>query len=88
MSPDDIAFAARNAHITDAELAEDLADTEAEIARMTQEAEAWEKLPRLPEHRWDHMKADARREGVKERAAFCEKLRRIQRIRAEQALQQ
>lgn len=69
--------AERNAHIPTDEILADIRDTEAEIRQWTAEAEAWEKLPIRPEHRWDHMRASARRTRIKEAEEFIADLRAI-----------
>lgn len=70
--------AKRNEHITDEELLRDIRDTQIEIDRMTYEAEHLEKTPlSLPSARLDHMRAASRRNGIKERQRFIEKLNAI-----------
>ena len=71
-------IAERNAHIPTEEILKDIADTEAEIAQMEQEAEHYSKTPlSAPTARLNHMRSDARRTGIKERKEFIEKLRAI-----------
>lgn len=64
---------------------QDIADTQSEITQMEREAEYYEKSPlSLPTARLDHMKAEAKRAGIKERKEFIEKLEAILEIRASQ----
>ena len=64
--------------ITNEEILKDIADTEAEIVQMTQEAEHLEITPHgLPSVRWNHMRASVRRNGIAERQKFIAKLRKI-----------
>lgn len=63
----------RNAHIPDAEILQDIAETEREIA------EAEREIPHLRAlgDRWSNMKASARVSGIVERRAFIVKLRSL-----------
>lgn len=63
-------------HIPTAEIEQDIADTEREIAQMEQEATWLEATPGR-EARWNDMRASARRSGIKERQEFIAKLRAI-----------
>lgn len=69
--------------IDDKEMAEDIFETEREISIMAQEADAWERLPMLPEHRLDHMRASSRRSGIETRKKFISELREIIKFRHE-----
>lgn len=71
-----------NAHIPSDEIEKDILDTQAEIARMEMEAQYLEKTPlSMPDARLNHMKAEARRTGIKEREEFIGKLQRILDLR-------
>lgn len=71
-------IAEKNAHIPTAEMEQDILDTEREIAQMAQEAEHLAGTPiHMREARWDHMRAEARRSGIKERQEFIAKLKAI-----------
>ena len=72
-----------NAGIPNAEIEQEILDTEADIRRWTQEAEAWGRLPMTPEHRLDHMKADSRRSYIQEANIFIAKLKAILKYRKE-----
>ena len=73
---------ARNAHIPSAEIALDILETEAEISRMEREAEHLEKTPStLDSARMDHIRASARRSGIKERQQFIADLKHILELR-------
>ena len=85
MTDEDRKMALRNAHIPTSELIKDIEDTEAEIVTMEKEAEHLEKTPlSLPTARIDHMKASARRSGIKERQEFIQKLNTILEYRREE----
>lgn len=73
-----------NKDIPSEQVRKDIAETEAEILQMTQEADHLEKTPlSLPSARWDHMRASARRSAVADRQAFVEKLKKILKLRGE-----
>jgi len=75
-------FLKTNAHIPDDEVLRDIADTEFEIRQMTAEAEHLEKTPMsLPSARMDHMRASARRSGIKDREEFIQKLKKLLQLR-------
>ena len=75
-------IAEANAHIPTDEILKDIADTEREIATMSAEADHFEGTPlSLPTARWDHMRAGARRSGIKQRREFIDKLEQILRAR-------
>lgn len=77
-------IAERNAHIPDVEILKDIADTEAEIKQMEIEAEHYSKTPLFaPTARLDHMRADNRRDGIRERQDFIKKLQAILDYRQE-----
>lgn len=77
-------IAERNAHIPDEEILKDIADTEAEILQMEREAEHYSQTPySAPTARLDHMRAEARRSGIKERQELVGKLRAILDYRQE-----
>lgn len=79
---------ANNTHIPTAEVEQDIADTEQEIASMKIEAEHLAATPlSLPSSRFAHMRAEARLTGIKKREAFVQKLHRLLRVRHEQAEQ-
>jgi hypothetical protein len=72
----------QNVHIPSAEIEQDILDTQAEIARMEMEAQYFEKTPlSMPDARLNHMKAQARRTGIKEREEFISKLQKILDLR-------
>ncbi|MCK9370885.1 hypothetical protein M0R04_13325 [Candidatus Dojkabacteria bacterium] len=78
-----IKIAEENKDIPTEEVKQDILDTEREIAEMTIEAEHLEKTPlSLQSARLDHMRASARRSGIKERQAFIEKLKVILEVRS------
>ena len=64
---------ARNAHIPDSEVLQDIRDTEAEIAQMERELPGL-RLSAEAGDRWADMRAKARETGIVERRAFIEKL--------------
>lgn len=68
----------KNASIPNAEIEQDIADTEAEIANMTREAEAFALLG----DRMSDFRRTARLNGIKERQEFIGKLRQILAARA------
>lgn len=63
----------RNAHIHNAEIEQDIADTEAEIATMRREVEGFNLIG----DRLSYMRASARRAGIREREEFIAKLKAI-----------
>ena len=69
---------ARNAHISDAEILQDIADTEREIATMQREAEGFAFF----NDRWSDMRRQARISGIAEREQFIAKLRELLDARA------
>jgi len=71
-------LAEQNAHIPTAEIEQDILETEREIAQMQLEVEHLSATPNhMREARWDHMRAEARRSGIKERQEFIGKLKLI-----------
>lgn len=69
-------------HIPTAEIKQDILDTQAEIEQMEREARHLEATPfGMQETRWNHMRAEGRRAGIKERKEFIEKLEAILEIR-------
>lgn len=73
-----------NAHITDSEILQDIADTEREIVTMTAEAEHLEKTPlSLPSAKMDHCRASARWSGIEGRREFIKKLQTILELRSQ-----
>lgn len=79
---DDEQLVKENNHISTEEILQDIKDTQAEIVIMAQEAAHLEKTPlSLPSARWDHIRAESRRSGIKERYEFIEKLSAIIRGR-------
>lgn len=75
------------AHISDEEIAQDIADTESEIAKMQMDVTYFESTPQHSvERKWNHIRASARRTGIAEREAFVGKLRAIQNFRAAKTL--
>lgn len=71
-------LAENNKDIPTSEIEQDILDTEGEIFQMTEEAEHLEKTPlSLQSARWDHIRASSRRQGIKERKEFIEKLSNI-----------
>ncbi len=71
-------LAEQNAHISTAEIEQDILETEREIAQAEREAEHLERTPdSMREARWDHMRASARRSGIAERKEFIAKLKAI-----------
>ena len=81
-------IAERNAHIPDAEIEQDILDTEREIAQMEREAEHLAATPlSMPDARLQHMRADSRRGGIAERKKFVADLKAILWWRAARATQ-
>jgi hypothetical protein len=75
-APDNLAE--RNAHIPTTEIEQDILDTEREIVQMELEAQHLAATPdSMREARWDHMRAEARRSGIRERNEFIRKLKEI-----------
>ncbi len=67
------------------EIWHDIIATQQEIVAMTKEAEHLENTPiTLPHARWDHMRASARRTGIKEREDFITELEEVLRSRGEE----
>ena len=64
-------FVPSNAHIPDLEVEEDIAETEHEIAQMEREERGF----RLIGDRMSVFRADARRDGIKQRKEFVAKLK-------------
>lgn len=62
-----------NAHIPTDEIERDIRDTEAEIERMEKEITALRTLG----DKMSHFRADGKRNGIREREAFIEKLKII-----------
>lgn len=61
---------------------QDICDTEREIEQMQREMEYFEKSPPGSfAYRLDHMRAEYRRNGIRERREFIEKLRGILQTR-------
>lgn len=78
----DEAFLEANAHISTDEVLRDIADTETEIVQMEREAEHLEKTPlSMRTARLDHLRADARRDGITRRKEFIAKLNRLLDLR-------
>lgn len=76
------ALAEKNAHIPTEEIERDIRDTRAEIDLMEKEADAFERVPLgSPDARISHMKASARRTGIKERLVFINQLEGILKYR-------
>lgn len=67
-----------NDHIPTAEIEQDIADTEHEIAVMQREVVAFEMVPRESrDFKMSRFRADARRDGIKKREEFISKLRAL-----------
>lgn len=78
-------MAERNADIPTDEMKRDILDTEREIVQLEQEVEHLAATPMsLPEARMNHLKADARRSGIKSRKEFIHKLKAILEYRKAQ----
>lgn len=72
----------QNAHILTEEILQDIADTQSEIATMKIEAEHLAKTPlSMQSARWDHMRAESRLSGIKEREEFIGKLEHLLKLR-------
>ena len=71
-----IGWVVSNQHVPTEEIERDIADTEHEIATMTREVEAFSILAETGD-RMANMRAQARRDGIKDREAFIYKLRAI-----------
>jgi len=79
---DKVKLARQNKYIPTDIILEDIADTQAEINQMEIEAEYYERTPlSFPTARLDHMRAEVRRTGIKERKEFIEKLKAILEVR-------
>lgn len=77
-------IAEKNKHIPTAEIKQDILDTQIEITQMEKEADHLASTPlEMKEARWNHMRADARISGIKERKKFIKKLETILEIRGE-----
>ena len=79
MPADDVL--ARNAHISDEEVLQDIIDTQREISRMQREISGLEMIG----DRMSHFRADARRSGIRERQEFIAKLEALLKARKENA---
>ena len=78
-------IAEKNKHISTEEILQDIADTEAEIVTMEAEADHLEKTPHgTADAKINHMKASARRTGIKERRVFIADLKSILAYRKKQ----
>lgn len=72
-----------NETISDAEIQQDILDTQREIADMEAERIHLEGTPATSsDYRWNMMRADARRTGIAERRQFITNLENILKIRA------
>lgn len=79
-----IKLAERSKHIPIAEIKQDILDTQNEIDQMEKEAEHLAGTPMsMKDARWNHMRADARRSGIKERKEFIKKLEAILDLRTQ-----
>ena len=75
-------LAEKNKDIPTKVIEQDIADTQAEIAQMEEEAKYLSATPlSMPTERWDHIRADARETGIKERKVFIEQLEAILEVR-------
>ena len=71
-----------NKDIPTEEIMQDISDTQEEIATMKIEVEHLAKTPlSMQSARWDHMRAEARLSGIKEREEFIEKLEHLLELR-------
>ena len=71
-----------NRDIPTAEIQQDIVDTQREILEMEEEAEHLANTPlSMKDARWNHMRAEARKSGIKERQEFIEKLKVILEVR-------
>ena len=79
--------AAANAHIPTSEIEKDIIETKQEIAQMEEEARHLEETPlSLRSARLDHMRAESRRNGIKERQKFVDNLKAILQYRRKDGL--
>ena len=79
-------IAERNKHIPTAEIKQDILDTQNEINQMEIEADHLEATPMgMQETRWNHMRAEGRWAGIKERKEFIKKLEMILEFRREKS---
>jgi hypothetical protein len=82
----DAAVLAKNAHVSDSQVATDIADTEAEISNyqrlMVAEQEIAKTSPSEMDRRMAEFKAGARPGQIAERQAFVDFLKRLQAARA------
>lgn len=79
-------MAERNADIPTEEMEKDILDTEREIVQLEAEIEHLASTPlSSPDARLNHIKADARRSGVRSRKEFIVKLKSILEYRRMQA---
>ena len=77
----------RNAHISDEEIYRDIADTEAEILQLQRELRHYESAPQgARTYRLDQLRADYRRNGIRERQEFIGKLRNLLAMRVKASL--
>lgn len=77
-------IAERTAHISNEVIEKDIRETEEEIRVMEAEAEHLAATPlSSKDARWNHMKADARKSGIKERQGFIANLQAILDYRKE-----
>lgn len=81
-------IAAKNAHLSTAEIEKDLADTQAEVVSFTAEAAALEQLAEAStverERKMAAFRASAKRESIKRRAAFAVFLQQLLTFRAQE----
>lgn len=79
---DKIKIAEKNKDISSETIMKDIEDTRREIYDMTNEANHLEATPMSSsDARINHMRAESKRSGIKERIAFIEKLEGILEIR-------
>ena len=69
----------RNKHISDEEVRQDIADTEAEIKEYERKIPAYETLG----DRMSMFRADAMRDGIEKRKVFIQKLKDLLKLREE-----
>jgi len=71
-----------NAHISSEDIMQDIAETEKEVVQMTEDIAYFEKTPHHNrDYRWNHMRLEHRKSGIKEREEFIKKLEHLLELR-------
>jgi len=78
-------FSEKNKHIATDVIKQDISDTQKEIVEMWKEITFLESTPvGMKDARWNHMRADTRKAGIKDREEFIKALEGILEFRSNQ----